>query len=115
MAGDALDRRGALAPNPDWAMVGVPWPDGQCAIYASTTLIEAELRIEYEREPLFFGVRDWVENVNRRTFLTLEMKDFVVAVAPTYAEALQHLLKTWQPQENHHRRAVPPKAVGDGG
>lgn len=76
----------------------VPCAHGQVAILASTRLTQAQM--EYTARSYDF--RDWEEF--RRDFkphhtIAIELDDFVVVVADTYAEALAKLFANWMPPE----------------
>lgn len=91
--------------RPQWVMVGFPadpalvyGEPGQVAILASTKLTQAQMEYTARR----YDFRDFEEF--RRTFkphhtLAVELDDFVVVVADTYAEALVSLFRDWMPAE----------------
>lgn len=75
---------------------------GQVVILASTKLSQAQM--EYAARTYDF--RDWVEfrrNFKPHHTLAVELDDFVVVVANTYAEAFVRLFKDWTPE----RPALP--------
>jgi hypothetical protein len=99
--------------RPEWVMVGFPARDdlvpcrpGQVAILASTTMTQAQM--EYTARSYDF--RDWADftrNFKPHHTIAVELDDFVVVVADTYAEALALLFERWMPTE----RAELPAAT----
>jgi hypothetical protein len=100
-----------ISVRPEWVMVGfpadpdlVPCRPGQVVILASTRLTQAQM--EYTARSYDFA--DWADfqrNFKPHHTLAVELDDFVVVVADTYAEALAKLLQTWMPTE---RPAIEP-------
>lgn len=97
--------------RPQWVMVGFPadpalvyCEPGQVVILASTKLTQAQMEYTARR----YDFRDFEEfrrNFKPHHTLAVELDDFVVVVADTYAEALVRLFKEWMPTE---RPAIGP-------
>jgi len=102
--------------RPEWVMVGfparpdlVPCAPGQVAILASAKMTQAQM--EYTARS--YNFRDWDDfrrNFKPHHTVAIELDDFVVVVADTYAEALAKLFANWMPPE---RMALPPVGQGD--
>lgn len=97
--------------RPQWVMVGfpadpelVPCLPGQVAILASTKLTQAQM--EYTARTYDFT--DWADfqrNFKPHHTIAVELDDFAVVVADSYAEALAKLFRGWMPTE---RAAIEP-------
>lgn len=93
-----------ISVRPEWVMVGfpadprlVPCTPGQVVILASTKMTQAQM--EYTARSYDFT--DWADfqrNFKPHHTLAVELDDFVVVVADTYAEALATLLQNWTPE-----------------
>jgi hypothetical protein len=91
--------------RPQWVMVGFPADPslvfcgpGQVAILASTKLTQAQM--EYTaRSYDFASWEDFRRRFKPHHTLAVELDDFVVVVADTYAEALVLLFRDWMPNE----------------
>jgi hypothetical protein len=84
--------------RPDWVMLGVP-ANGGFVVYASTDLDRAAIEREVSDD---FGRALYTPErvVPMTSFrLTADMRRFVAVFGTTYAEALQRLLATWQPDQ----------------
>lgn len=83
--------------RPDFVMVGGQ-ADGKFYLLASKTLTEVELRIEAERPDWFNRYDDRLYRPLERHFVTAEMRDYVLVVADSYAEAFRTLFDRWSPE-----------------
>lgn len=103
--------------RPEWVMVGfladpalVPCQPGQFAILASTKLTQAQMEYTARRYD-FADVADMLRNLKPHHTLAVELEDFVVVVADTYAEALVQLFTKWTPErpaiEQVERKFLP--------
>lgn len=103
--------------RPEWVMVGfpadpalVPCSPGQVVILASTKLTQAQMEYTARR----YDFRDWADfarNFKPHHTLAVELDDFVVVVADTYAEALVELFRDWMPTERPALEARSPQEV----
>ncbi|AYD84639.1 hypothetical protein SEA_PAITO_55 [Mycobacterium phage Paito] len=83
------------AQRPDFVMVGGQ-QDGKVYLLASKTLTEVELRMERDRLDNRYGwPKPWGPE---RHFVTAEMRDYVMVVGDSYAEAFRTLFEEWSPE-----------------
>lgn len=93
--------------TPDWVIVGIS-DDMGVMLYASIDLRDAELRYEIrERE-----IRDQDLLVSysqmAHSYLTVDMRKYVVVRAATYQEAMAKLFAFWRPEPAHREALEPP-------
>lgn len=103
--------------RPDWVMCVfaarpdlVPCSPGQVVILASTKMTQAQM--EYTARS--FRFTDWADfqrNFKPHHTLAVELDDFVVVVADSYAEALAKLFAHWMPPERPELVAKTPQEV----
>lgn len=100
MSRPLVSRYGGGAYRPDFVLLGIPAADG-VELWASTELSHAELEAEIQHTDVYWDdPRDAFPIITSRTYtLRAGLRKFVVVRAPSYREALAHLLAQpgWEP------------------
>jgi hypothetical protein len=106
--------------RPDWVMVGAPWPErGGVMILASRSLEQAVLEYSADLDPMYMadylslGPLGPPRLVNQTLKVEVYMRPdvdgvaYVMVTAPTYAQALEALLKHWSPDNPTATQVFP--------
>jgi hypothetical protein len=92
--------------RPDWVIVGSPYDNGEVMLIASKSLTSGELVHETDYETLYSeSYFSPLAHVMTSQEYRLEVrmrpdstgKVFIMITAPTYGQALKHLLEHWRP------------------
>lgn len=97
--------------RPDWVMFGVSCPPNGVALYASSTLSQAELDAHVEEVPYWEEVDAFASRAPlvRSFSIRSVMAEIVCVVAPDYATALRRLLTEWSPDGHASQVALPSR------
>ncbi len=90
--------------RPDWVLLGIQRPDGTVMVLGSTSLSEAELRVQADLFEDPFDPFRVVPAPSRNT-LTAQFRQGAMAIGRTYAEAIRTLFDTFDPDQ---RPAIGP-------
>lgn len=111
MSQPSVSRYGDGGMRPDFVLLGIPAPAG-VELWASTELSYAELEAEVRHSDVYWDdPRDAFPIETSRTFtLRAGLRKFVVVRAPSYREALAHLLAQpgWEPGGPGQQAIGPP-------